>query len=61
MTVEKTVFVTPTGLFEFCVMPFGLTNALAVFQRLMQRMLSGLNAEVGLSLVGVNIDDILIF
>ena len=26
-SVEKTVFVTPQGLFEFRVMPFGLTNA----------------------------------
>ena len=58
---EKTAFITPQGLFEFRVMPFGLANAPAVFQRVMQRMLHGLNAEVGTEFVSVYIDDILIF
>ena len=58
---EKTVFVTPQGLFEFCVMPFGLTNAPSVFQRLMTRVLMGLNPTNGPDFVTVYIDDVLIF
>ena len=58
---EKTAFVTPQGLFEFRVMPFGLTNAPSVFQRLMQRVLAGLNPEEGPDFVAVYIDDILVF
>ena len=58
---EKTAFVTPQGFFEFMVMPFGLTNAPAVFQRLMQQVLSGLNPEEGPEFVLVYIDDILVF
>ena len=58
---EKTAFSTHRGLFEFRVMPFGLTNAPAVFQRLMQLVLCGLNAEEGPGFVDVYIDDILVF
>ena len=58
---EKTAFVTPQGLYEFRVMPFGLTNAPAVFQRLMQCVLMGLNPEEGPDFVAVYIDDILVF
>ena len=42
-------------------MPFGLTNAPAVFQRLMQRVLMGLNPPEGPDMVTVYIDDILVF
>jgi len=42
-------------------MPFGLTIAPAVFQRLMQRVLQGLNPEDGPDFVSVYIDDVLVF
>ena len=58
---EKIAFVTPHGLYEFLVMPFGLTNAPAIFQRLMQRVLPGLNPEDGNDFVVAYLDDILIF
>ena len=58
---EETAFVTPQGLYEFIVMPFGQTNAPAVFQRLMQKVLSGLNPESGRQFVAAYLDDILIF
>ena len=58
---EKTAFVTPYGLYEFRVMPFGLMNAPAVFQRLMQQVITQLNPTEGPEFVSVYIDDILVF
>jgi hypothetical protein len=53
----KTAFTCPQGLFQFKTMPMGLCNASATFQRLMQRVLSGLQW----SHLIVYIDDIVVF
>ena len=52
----KTAFTTGSGLYQFTVMPFGLCNAPATFERLMERVLSGLPWEVCLSYL----DDIIV-
>ena len=53
----KTATTTPFGLYEFNRMPFGLTNEPAMFQRLMERCLAGLNLKICL----VYLDDIIVF
>ena len=58
---EKTAFVTPHGLFQFRVMPFELTNAPEVFQKLMHKVLMGLNPTDGNQFVSDYIDDVLIY
>ena len=61
---EKTEFIIHSnnqGLYEFRVMPFRLTNAPAVFQRLMQQVLSGLNPVAGHDFVAVYLDNVLTF
>ena len=52
---EKTAFATHQGLYEFRVMPFGVMNAPAVFQQLMQRVLSGLQ------FIPVYLDDVTVY
>jgi len=54
---EKTAFSTDKGHFEFLRMPFGLKGAPGTFQRLMNKVLTGLN---GLR-VFVYLDDIIIY
>lgn len=52
--IPKTAIITPFGLFEFPVMTFGLCNAAQTMQRLVDRVLAGLD------FIYVYIDDILI-
>ena len=55
---EKTAFCTSGGgLFQWNVLPFGLTSAGATFERLMERVLSGLHWETCL----IYLDDVIIF
>ena len=53
---EKTAFVTHAGLYEFLVMPFGLCKVPAMFQHLMETVLTGLICEVCVDCI----DDILV-
>ncbi|KAM8865066.1 uncharacterized protein ACB058_006440 isoform 2-T2 [Synchiropus picturatus] len=53
---KAAAFCTTKGLFEWNVMPFGLCNAPATFQRLMDRVLAGLQWETCL----VYLDDIIV-
>jgi len=54
---EKTAFCTRRGLFHFNVMSFGLCNAPSTFERLMERVLEGIQWKRCL----VYIDDVLVF
>ena len=54
---DKTSFIVRNGLYRWKVMPFGLTNAPATFERLMEKVLKGLQWEVLL----VYLDDIIVY
>ena len=54
---EKTAFISHSGLYEFNVLSFGLANAPPNCQRLMGKVLHGLDWKIFL----INIDDIIIF
>ena len=56
-SVEKTVFCTNLGQWEYLVMPFGLCNAPSTFQRLMNTIFK---REIN-SFILVYLDDILIY
>ena len=53
---EKTVFITPHGLFCYNVMPFGLKNAGAIYQRLVTKIFRPLLGKT----MEVYIDDMLV-
>ena len=54
---DKTAFISHSGLYEFNVLTFGLTNTPPNFQRLMNKVLHGLDWKICL----IYIDDIIIF
>ena len=55
--IPKTAFCTKYGLFEYLTMPMGMTNSPAVFQRLMELALRGLQWHICL----IYLDDVLVF
>lgn len=52
---EIASFITPSGLYSYSVMSFGLRNAPATFQRLMNRVTSGLDG------CAVYLDDVVVY
>lgn len=52
---DFSAFITPSGLFLYTVMSFGLQNAPAMFQRLMNLVVSGLKG------CAVYLDDVVIY
>ena len=56
-SIPKTAFCSHMGNYEFVRMPFGLKNAPAIFQRTVNKVLSGLTGKI----CWVYIDDIVVF
>ncbi|XP_072181443.1 uncharacterized protein [Diadema setosum] len=54
---EKTSFIVRNGLYKWKVMPFGLTNAPATFERLMEKVMKGLQWEILL----IYLDDVSVY
>ena len=52
---EVSTFVTPDGLYQYTVMPFGMKNAPATYQRMINKVTSGLKG------CGAYIDDLVIY
>ena len=53
--IQKTIVITPFGLFKLTQMPFGLKSAAQTFQRLMHTVLQGLD-----NFLFVYLDDVLV-
>ena len=53
---HKTAFITPFGLYQFKTMPFGLQGAPATFQRMMDRLIQGLEG-----FTAAYLDDLVIY
>lgn len=54
---DKSSFVVRNGLYRWKVMPFGLTNAPATFERLMEKVMKGLQWEILL----IYLDDVIVY
>ena len=52
---EKTAFSSPLGLFQFVRMTFGLVNAGATYERMMRKLLSGMQG------VANYVDDVIVY
>ena len=53
---EKTAFVTPFGLYQFQMMPFSLQGAPATFQRMMDKLIRGME-----DYTAAYLDDLVVF
>ena len=51
---DLTAFITPWGLFRYARVPFGLASAPAAFQRLMEKILAGIEGVI------IYLDDVLV-